>query len=230
MILAGIFAAVLFFGLILGDWLYFVRLTPDASRYGCRVARSHDRVPKLSPQQLRDAFGADGSRALPHGMARYFQESQQIAIRLPKWRYRTVWPVKGLVHLQPDDEGLALLCIKRIPWSSAILTLVWFVVVTFGTLAALVSYAAEGGLGSGGGVLVVAGISILGVFFLAAGVVTVLLSYRLEQGRLAQVYQELREVLHAPGPSQRVTSGTGPTRFGAPAGGPGSSGHAPAPR
>lgn len=197
MMLAGIFAAVLLFGLILGDWLYFARLTPDASRYGCRVARCEDCVRHISPDGVRRAFGADGARALPHGMARYFPESQQIAIRLPKWRYRTLWPVKGLIHLRPGDDGLSLLCIHRIPWSSAILTLVWFVTVALGTLAALISYAAEGGLADKGGVLVAAGISVLGAFFLAAGIVTVVLSYRLEQGRLTQVYQELREVLQA---------------------------------
>ena len=41
--LAGLFACVLLIGLILGDWLYFVRLTPDAGRYGCGIARSFDR-------------------------------------------------------------------------------------------------------------------------------------------------------------------------------------------
>ncbi|MBH0177665.1 MAG: hypothetical protein HP491_07310 [Nitrospira sp.] len=30
MILAGLFAGVLFIGLILGDWFYFIQLTPDA--------------------------------------------------------------------------------------------------------------------------------------------------------------------------------------------------------
>ena len=52
MMLAGLFAGVLFLGLILGDWLYFVRLTPDAGRYGCGIARTVDRV--------RQKFGAKG--------------------------------------------------------------------------------------------------------------------------------------------------------------------------
>ena len=37
MILAGLFAGVLFLGLILGDWLYFVR-----SDSGCRTVRLRD--------------------------------------------------------------------------------------------------------------------------------------------------------------------------------------------
>ena len=49
MVLAGIFAVVLCLGLILGDWLYFIRLTPDASRYGCGIARSRD---QFTPDRL----------------------------------------------------------------------------------------------------------------------------------------------------------------------------------
>ncbi|MBI5672746.1 MAG: hypothetical protein HZC50_05700, partial [Nitrospirae bacterium] len=45
MILAGLFAGLLFIGLIVGDWLYFIRLTPDAIRYGCRVASNPDQWP-----------------------------------------------------------------------------------------------------------------------------------------------------------------------------------------
>ena len=44
MLLAGLFAGALLLGLIIGDWLYFVRLTPDASRYGCGVARMFSRL------------------------------------------------------------------------------------------------------------------------------------------------------------------------------------------
>ena len=52
MIFAGLFAGALCLGLILGDWLYFVRLTPDASRYGCGVARTHDRFTHTTMKQL----------------------------------------------------------------------------------------------------------------------------------------------------------------------------------
>ncbi len=58
MILAGFFAGALCLGLILGDWLYFVRLTPDASRYGCGVARTHDRFTHTTMKQLADRFDA----------------------------------------------------------------------------------------------------------------------------------------------------------------------------
>jgi hypothetical protein len=61
MILAGFFAALLCLGLILGDWLYFVRLTPDASRYGCGVARTHDRFTHTTMKQLADRFDPGGS-------------------------------------------------------------------------------------------------------------------------------------------------------------------------
>lgn len=52
MILAGLFAGILCLGLILGDWLYFVRLTPGASRYGCGVARTQDRFTQVTMAQL----------------------------------------------------------------------------------------------------------------------------------------------------------------------------------
>src|SRR5256885_1968904 len=60
MIFAGFFAGLLFLGLILGDWLYFVRLTPDASRYGCGVARTQDRFTHMTMKHLADQFDAGG--------------------------------------------------------------------------------------------------------------------------------------------------------------------------
>ena len=72
MILAGFFAGALCLGLILGDWLYFVRLTPDASRYGCGVARTQDRLTHTTMKQLADRFDADGLLTLPHGISAVF--------------------------------------------------------------------------------------------------------------------------------------------------------------
>ena len=79
MILAGLFAAILFLGLILGDWLYFVRLTPDAGRYGCGIARTVDRFSAQSLMRLEASVDADGALALPHGIARYYPDLRQIA-------------------------------------------------------------------------------------------------------------------------------------------------------
>ena len=60
MIFAGFFAGALCLGLILGDWFYFMRLTPDASRYGCGIARTHDRFTHTTMKQLADRFDAGG--------------------------------------------------------------------------------------------------------------------------------------------------------------------------
>ena len=69
MIFAGFFAGALFLGLILGDWLYFMRLTPDASRYGCGIARTHDEAIRAVKRRtpgliLADIQLADGSSGL----------------------------------------------------------------------------------------------------------------------------------------------------------------------
>ncbi len=198
MVLAGLFAAVLLLGLILGDWLYFVRLTPDASRYGCGIARSQDRLTSTSLVRLRERCDAAGAVTLPHGIARYFPELQQIAIRpqyhLFSMSFRTAWPLKGQIHLSGDDQAVTAVCVKRIPWSSAIITLLWFLLVGFGTIAFLIVYGVQGGFNSLSGLLMGAGIFGIGLLVLAFGVVTVVFSYRLENSRLTRVYEELRAV------------------------------------
>ncbi len=202
MILAGLFAGALFIGLIVGDWLYFVRLTPDAVRYGCSVARSQDRWASRSHRELCDRFAADGVLMLPHGVARLYPDLLQIAIR-PQYRlfamsFRTAWPIKGLIHLSTHDRTVGALCVKRIPWSSALLTLIWFAVVSVGSLTFVYSYAMDGGFASLQGLLLGAGLIIVALLILALGLVTVVLSYRLENSRLTKVYNELRETLEAP--------------------------------
>lgn len=213
MILAGLFAGVLFLGLILGDWLYFVRLTADAGRYGCGVARTVDRFSSHSLTRLEDRVDAEGALALPHGIARYYPDLRQIALR-PQYRlfamgFRTAWPVKGLIHLMPDEQGVCAVCIKRIPWSSAIITLVWFLLVGLGTTAFTIAYGTQGGFESLSGVLMGAGILGIGLLVLAFGVVTVMFSYRLENSRLVQVYDELKAVVDdtTVEPSGRSTGG-----------------------
>lgn len=199
MILAGLFAAVLFIGLIVGDWFYFVRLTPDAIRYGCRVARSHDRWTRSTLATVHDRFTADGVLMLPHGVAWFYPDLSQIAIR-PQYRlfsmsFRTAWPIKGLIHLSTGDQTMGALCVKRIPWSSALITLVWFVLVSIGSLTFVITYAMQGGFTSLRGVLMGAGIIGIALLVLAFGLVTVVFSYRLENSRLTKVYDELREIL-----------------------------------
>lgn len=202
MILAGLFASALCVGLIVGDWLYFIRLTPDAVRYGCRVAKRPERWPGTALGAVHERFTPNGVLMLPHGVAWFYPDSSQIAIR-PQYRlfsrrFRTAWPLKGLIHLAPHDQALGTLCVKRIPWSSALITCLWFALVSIGSLTFVVQYAMEGGFASLGGALV--GIGILGLagLVLAFGLVTLALSYRLEDTRLMTVYDELRDALVRP--------------------------------
>jgi len=199
MIFAGFFAGALFLGLILGDWLYFMRLTPDASRYGCGIARTHDRFTNTTLTQLVSRFDAGGFLTLPHGTARLYQDLNQIVIRqqyrLFALGFRTLWPLKGLIFLSPEGDALTVLCRKLTPWSSALLTGIWFVVVLMGMVGALISLFIEGQLAAPGGVVLGIGIIGLGLVFLLSGAITVIFAYRLENSRLMTVYQELREVL-----------------------------------
>jgi hypothetical protein len=199
MLLAGVFAGLLCLGLILGDWFYFVRLTPDASRYGCGVARTHDRFTHTTMKQLADRFDNAGLLMLPHGTARFFPDLNQIVIR-QKYRlfavgFRTLWPLKGLISLTPDGDAVSVLCRKLTPWSSALLTGIWFVLVVVGTVGALIALLVEGELAALGGLVLALGIVALGLVFLLSGAITVVFAYRLENARLTTVYQELREVL-----------------------------------
>jgi len=199
MIFAGFFAGALCLGLILGDWFYFMRLTPDASRYGCGIARTYDRFTHTTIKQLADRFDAGGILMLPHGTARFYRDLNQIVIR-QKYRlfalgFRTVWPLKGLIFLSPEDDALAVLCRKLTPWSSALLTGIWFVVVVAGTVGAVISLFIEGEMTAPGGMVLALGVVGLGVVFLLSGAITVVFAYRLENSRLMMVYQELREVL-----------------------------------
>ena len=199
MILAGFFAGILFIGLIIGDWLYFIRLTPDAIRYGCRVASNPDQWPGTALTTLGDRFTPAGVLMLPHGVAWFYPQLSQIAIRpqyrLFSMRFRTAWPIKGLIHLLPDGPSLNTQCEKRMPWSSALLTLLWFALVLIGSLTFVVQYAMDGGFASLGGTLTGVAVIALAALVLAFGLVTAALAYRLEDSRLMKVYGELREAI-----------------------------------
>ena len=202
MILAGMFAGILFIGLIVGDWLYFIRLTPDAVRYGCRVANNPDQWLGTAMTTLKDRFTPEGVLMLPHGVAWYDPQLSQIAIR-PQYRlfsrrFRTAWPVKGLIHLSPHDQSLNTLCVKRMPWSSALMTFLWFALVLIGSVTFVVQYAMDGGFASLGGTLTGVAVIALAGLVLAFGLVTVALAYRLEDGRLMKVYDELRAAMKSP--------------------------------
>ena len=103
--------------------------------------------------------------------------------------------MKATIDLRAEGDGVVLSSTKRIPWCSAILTGGWFLLVGLGTVATMVSYVMEGGLAGSGGILVGAGILTLGLLFLFSGLVTVIMAYRLENSRLARVYEELRTVV-----------------------------------
>jgi hypothetical protein len=199
MMLAGFFAGILFIGLIVGDWLYFIRLTPDAIRYGCRVANHKDQWPGTALTTLSDRFTSEGVLMLPHGVAWFYPQLSQIAIR-PQYRlfsrrFRTAWPVKGLIHLSPHDQSLNTLCVKRMPWSSALMTFLWFALVLIGSLTFVVQYAMDGGFASLGGTLTGVAVIALAALVLAFGLVTVALAYRLEDSCLMKVYGGLREAV-----------------------------------
>lgn len=195
----GIFAFFLVVVLVVGDWIYFTSLTASASRYGCGIAKNEDPLPLPALAVLAERFDGQGLMNLPHGVARLFQDEQRILLRpqyrLFSFRFRTAWPIKGTIKVEPDGEGTRLKCVKRIPWSSALMTLVWFGIVVFGTLWFGVAYAMQGGMASLGSVLMGMGVIGTGILVLAFGLVTVAFAYRLENDRLGQAYRELREVL-----------------------------------
>ncbi|HET8579903.1 MAG TPA: hypothetical protein VFL31_02815 [Nitrospiraceae bacterium] len=204
MLLAGFFGAILLAALVLGDWIHFTSLTAPSSRYGCGIARVEDRLPLASLAVVIDRFDRNGLLALPHGVARFFREEKRIVLRpqyqLFSLKFRTAWPLKGSIELEPEVGATKLTCVKRIPWSSALLTLVWFAVVGVGTVGFVVSFLAKGGLTSFSGVVMVLGITGLGLMVLTFGLTTVSLAYRLENQRLTEVYQELRAALASVSP------------------------------
>jgi len=195
MLFAGLFAGLLFLGMIVADWIQFTRLTAGASNYGCGVARGEDRLPLAPWARLLERFDRNGVLKMPHGVARLFYEERRILLRPLVTRFRTAWPMNGSIVLVPDGDATRLSWVKRVPWSSAALTVLWFVVVIIGTLSFAITYVVEGGLSTLSGILMAGGIAGLGLLVLAFGLVTVSLAYRLENHRLTQAYQELRAAL-----------------------------------
>jgi len=195
MVLAGLFATLLFLGLVVADWFQFTRLFSGAGTYGFVIGRGEDQLPLIPWTRVIDRFDRTGVLRLPHGVARFIHEHRRILLRPQAHRFRTAWPINGSIEIVPDDNGARLTWAKRVPWSSAVLTLVWFAVVVVGTLTFGITFALNGGFSSLGGLVIAAGIAGLGLLVFAFGLITVSLAYRLENHRLAQVYQELRAAL-----------------------------------
>jgi len=198
MLLPGIFALVLVLALIIGDWFQFTTLKPWACRYGCPLAQHKDSLPKPKASFPR-LFKANNTLPLPHGVARWVDERHTIVIRpyykMFSLRFRTAWPLKGTIDYHFKDDQLQLHLSKRIPWSSAILTSLWLLFVIGGTLAFVTMYAMDGGFGTVGGIFWAVGMIALGLLVLAGGVILLAFSYRLENSRLMQVYDELTAAL-----------------------------------
>ncbi len=198
MLLPGFFAIVLSVALIIGDWFQFTTLKSWACRYGCPLARRKNLLPKPKDSFPR-LFKTNNTIPLPHGVARWVADQQAIVIRpyykMFSLRFRTAWPLKGTIDYDFQDDKLEIQLSKRIPWSSAILTSIWLLFVIGGTLGFVAMYAMDGGFGTVGGIFWAIGMIALGLLVLAGGIILLAFSYRLEDSRLMQVYEELREAM-----------------------------------
>jgi hypothetical protein len=199
MVVAAVFGTFLFLVLIFGDWYQFTSLQSWASRYGFGIARRQDRLAKIPSDSISHQFNSQGLLQLPHGVARFFQDQELIVIRpyyqLFAMRFRTAWPLKGTIEVKQEGQELFMGLVKRMPWTSALITMLWLALVVVGTLVFVVMFGLDGGFQSIGGVLLGLGIVALGVLVLVFGLVLLSLAYRLEDYRLMQVYQELQKAL-----------------------------------
>ena len=198
MLLAELLAGGLCVALVAYDWRRFRRLTASDCRYGCPVARADDPFPAGPDHALPARFGPDGLLRLDHGIARLFPDERRVLLHPQSGRgssrFRTAWPIKGALELRGDRWH----CVKLMPWSSAVLTLLWFAIVGIGTLAFVIRFLTEGDSFSLGSLLLVLGVTGVGLLVLAFGLATVSLAYRLEDQRLMEAYRELRAALSEP--------------------------------
>lgn len=199
MMLAIVFGVVLVLLLIIGDWYQFTNLRPMCARYGCGIATRRERLAGARMSHIEKLVDQQGFLKLPHGIARVFFEEQFIVIRpyyqLFAMRFRTAWPLKGVISIKADGSGLQVTLVKRVPWSSAIVTGLWGGLVVVGTLVFVVSFALDGGFSSLGGVMLGVGVFCLGLLVLVFGLIMVSLAYRLEDSRLMQVFQEFQQAV-----------------------------------
>jgi len=194
--------AVIVVGLVAADWIAFTRKSPRVLGYGFAISRQQEAL-----RVSADDFDANGCLPLPHGLA-WLCPGQHAIILLPEWkrfglRFRTAWPLNGALHYDSFSDCTELRFIKRMPWSSALLTALWFLTVMGGLIAYLVSYARAGGFASAPGTFLGVALSGLGSLVLLFGLIVVVAAYRLEDKRLMVVYDELRAVLREK-PSQKL--------------------------
>jgi hypothetical protein len=202
MVLAALVGGMFLIALVLTDWWHFMSLTPRSSRYGFKIVRVEERLPFGPLECVMHRFDNNGVLSLPHGIAHLFKEKRIILLR-PQARLfslsvRTVWPMKGTIELEAEGGILRLIYVKRIPWSSALLTLLWFAVVGAGTVGFVIAYVSNGGFGSLSGLIMGLGITGVGLLVLIFGIIIVSLGYSLENHRLTETYQELRAILPFP--------------------------------
>ena len=182
--------------LVVADWAAFTRRASSALTCGIAIGRHHETV-RFRPER----FDTTGMLALPHGAARLYPEHKAIMLD-PDWkrfgfRFRSAWPINGIVYYGDLESPAEVTLLKRMPWSSVILTTAWFLTVVIGILAYLVSYAQAGGFSSVAGAFLAAALSGLGLLVLLFGLLVVVMAYRLEDKRLMSVYEELRLALAA---------------------------------
>lgn len=203
---AFLLGAVIVLGLIVADWLAFSRKTPSSVRYGVAVERQQETL-----SVRRGLFDADGVLQLSRGWARLFPEQRAILLQPdPKQfgvTFRTAWPLNGFLHYGGLEEPGPATLTKRMPWSSVILTALWFLTVAVGTLAYVVSYAVAGGMSSAGGAFLAVALSGLGLLVCLFGLLVVVVAYRLENTRLMALYGEFKEALGAVSPPEGVREG-----------------------
>src|SRR5881296_3849076 len=181
-------------GLIVVDWMAFNRQSPGSVRYGMVVGRHEEPL-----VVRRDRFDAEGLLHLPRGWARLVPKHGAVQLLPDRKRFgiavRTAWPLNGFVHYAALDERAPVSLTKRMPWSSALLTVAWFLTVAGGTLIYLVAYALAGGLSSASGAFLGVALSGLGLLVCLFGLVVVVAAYRLEDKRLMAVFEEFKESL-----------------------------------
>lgn len=191
---AFLLGSVIVLILIVADWRAFRRDSAKGIRYGVPIGRQQDIL-----VVRRNLFNADGILPLPRGAARLFPEQRAILL-LPDKRQlgmtvRTVWPLNGSVHCGALEEPAPATLIKRMPWSSVLLTALWFLTVAVGMLVYVASYALAGGFSSVGGAFLAVTLCGLGLLVLLFGMVVVVAGYRMEDKRLMAVYEEFKAAL-----------------------------------
>lgn len=191
---AFLLGSVIVVVLIVADWRAFRNDTARGMRYGVPVSRQRDIL-----VVRRNQFNADGILSLPRGAARLFPEERAILLLPDKRRLgmmvRTAWPLNGSVQYQTLEEPVSATLIKRMPWSSVLLTAVWFLTVALGMLIYLVSYAMAGGFASVSGIFLALALCGLGLLVLLFGMVVVVVGYRLENKRLMTIYEEFKDAM-----------------------------------